>query len=159
MHIIERVLIVLTLLGSFLALSKVNGGIFLTTIAGLTLAFFYFAFGFWVLNNFKFKQLFQKAAYSEVGALNLVWGQAAGMFIYSVAVIGIIFKTTFKPGGDLFLTVGLASIAVELVIAGIAMAVKGGSIPRDHLIRAVFYGLVSIAFYYLVEPNALPAMH
>jgi len=150
MHKLERVSLVLFLVCATLSFLRVPTFALFATLVGLTLSSYYFIAGFGICNNIPFKRLFKKDTYSSIGVGNIVWGQLAGMWVYSICIIGILFAVTQKPGSHIFLLVSLLNFVVAIPLALIIFITKKSSIARDHLIRSIFFLLVCGALYLLV---------
>lgn len=150
MHKLERVLLALLTACVGFSLLKIPGSAFFTTVVGLTLSFYYFVGGFGICNNVPFKQIFKKKTISSLGALNIIWGQASGMFVYSMCAVAIVFAATNRPASHVFLTVAALNFVLALPIALGALVVQKSTIARDHVFRSIFFLLFLGALYYAV---------
>ena len=90
------------------------GGGLMVILFLLLLSMFYFFFGFVIFNNIRFREAFKRESYKGINAKNIVSGIFKG-WVFSIAVMGILFKIMSWPGANFNLILGLFGLAVLLI--------------------------------------------
>ena len=145
----------LTLLGIFiisiiLLLISLPGGSMLMILSLGTLSFFYFYFGFAILNGITLRNIFKKKCYSGISSMRIVGAIGVGISL-SMLNIGILFKLMSWPGSSFMLLVGLISISVFFAYSLIKIIINRSSFYANILFRTAFFG--SIGLLLLILPS------
>ena len=78
------------------------------------LAMLYYPFGFLLLNGISIGSVFKKESYKGKSALRIIGSAIAGV-IYSIGVIGFLFKIQFYPGASVILYAGSIGLLLVLI--------------------------------------------
>ncbi len=105
MKIIERVAIVIMLIGIFFRSRSWGGGSLLFVYSLLILIVFYFILSFAYFNSFKFKDLFSKTSYKRAGWKRIIAAFVTG-YLLAITLSGILYKVMHYRGGMKPLLIG-----------------------------------------------------
>jgi hypothetical protein len=125
-----------------------TGSAFLILLAFLSLASYYFVFGFAVFNSITFGGLFKNESYKEVNILRVVGAIVSGISI-STIVVGILFKLFSWPGANEEIVTGVIPGLVILVVGAFRYRKSKAKYYLEIFYRLTFYtgiGIISI-FY------------
>jgi hypothetical protein len=117
----ELIFATLSILALGLSLLSIPGFGFLSTMLLMTLAVFYFYFGFALFNEIRLRNIFQKDSYKNISPLRIIGAVGVG-FALSSTLIGIMFTFQNWTGAKINLGVGLVSLLIIVIIATIKYA-------------------------------------
>ena len=113
---IERILIVLFLVGILLRLFLIDGSALVLLFSLLLLSMFYFGFGFLVFNHLRIRAAFKNNVLQSIPKTKLLLGIVTGVNL-SMLCIGILFGLLHWPGYKLMLLLSIPPALVILIFA------------------------------------------
>jgi hypothetical protein len=115
---IEKILVVLVVLGVVMKLLSIEGGSFTMFIGLWGLICFYLIFTFFLLNNISFRRIFTKEPYVNISTARMIGAVGCGV-IFSSVCIGLLFMAFRYPGWEVQVIVPLIPLLIVLVISAI----------------------------------------
>ena len=140
---VEKVFVLLVLIGIVLRLMLVPRSAALMFLSSVALCLFYFYLGFALFNDIRLRSIFKKSSYDATNTMHILAGIASG-FALSAACVGIMFKFLSWPGSFFQLLLAIFACTIIFVISLIKM--KGSNIPfyKRILTRIVSFGSVCV---------------
>lgn len=115
MKVTEKILVVLCIIGAFLKINSVEGGLILSVVFFCLLAFLYLFFGFLFFNEIPLKSVFRKSAYGNTNWKKIIWSIFVGYSI-STTIIGILFVlANWNGAGIMFISGFSVALFVFLI--------------------------------------------
>jgi hypothetical protein len=148
MKIVEKVLIILAIVGYVLKLLLIPGGSMLFYYCLIILWWLYFLLVFAFFNGIRLTALFKKDSYKDIPMLHILGSVFAG-FALSVGVLGILFKLMTWPGAGINLFVGIIVCLTIIIIIAIRRKDKYKVYYNGLLIRLVAVTILCVALYFL----------
>ena len=137
----ELILVAVALFAIILRLSHIPGGSFLGIISITFLSMFYFYLSIGLLNGISFRGIFKKNSYVGISGLRIFGSIAAGI-VFSIFVIGILFKFMYWPGGATMILAGLIPLSVIVIISLIKVLMGKTAFYRGVLLRGLLFGVL-----------------
>jgi len=149
MKLIEKVLLVLYLIGIIMLIAKMRNYTFFifSSISGL--AVLYLFFGFAIYNGVKLNSSFKKESFSTIPMRNIFIAIVAGMF-NATLLIGYLFSLNYWPGGNYLFATGFFSTFLLLAIIYFDKQTKYTNLYANISLRMITFGFViamQIAIY------------
>ena len=132
-ELISGVLSVITVTGYLMGFPAFK---MLSALLMMILFLLYFFFGFALLNNIGFRNIFSKNSYNESAGRKIAGAIGSG-FILSMLVMGIMYKLFFWPGADIVIF-----SAVVTGITALAICVFLYSRTGSYHLRAIYRRLL-----------------
>ena len=155
---LEKILIVLSLIGIAMKLVPVAGGATITVFGILLLALLYILFGFALFNGIRFRDIFKKRAYTGVKTSHILMSAFCGICLFFL-LMGIMFKIQAWLGA----AIELFSSSVLTTILFIACLIWYLSSPQQFLknifYRAVPLLVIALALYVTPSEKLVHILH
>ena len=136
----EIILAILALIGILLSVLHIPGGNILTVLTMTILSMVYFCLSFALLNGLGFRGMIKNDNYKAISALRMVGAVLSGI-VFSIAIIGILFRWMMWPGAGAMLLVSIPGFLIMLIIVLIKYFTKKELFYRNMLIRIVIIGI------------------
>lgn len=144
----ELILVAIFILGLvFMAFCFPGDSLLMIIGAGL-LACLYTFFGFALLNDIRFRNIFKKESYKGISTMRMIGAIGAGLSL-AVALEGILFKLMFWPGAGLMIIDGIAFLVIILAIAAIRYFKSKAAFYPNVFKRSIIIGAVAVFLYIL----------
>lgn len=150
MKAIEKIILIIALLGAILKLHLITGGAVLLLLSMSTLSLFYYLFGVGLLNDFSFKETFTRSSYENQSSMRIIGTAVTGMAM-GVLVIGILFKLMFYPGSELNILFGLIIGLVIVLVAYSKYKEKDPVFFKKIFKRVMLVGGIALVFVLIPE--------
>ncbi len=142
MKVFEKILIIIFCIGLLLKIGGIPGGSVLCILMAMIASLFYMLFGAFLLNDVKFRQIFDKDAYTEIDTGKLIIGATTGFIGLSVLTLGILFKIQSYPGAQIMLIVGIGGGFITLIPTLITK-------KKWAIVRLVAYLIVALIIFFI----------
>ena len=142
----EIILAILALIGILLSVLHIPGGNILTVLTMTILSMVYFCLSFALLNGLGFRGMIKNDNYKAISALRMVGAVLSGI-VFSIAIIGILFRWMMWPGAGAMLLVSIPGFLIMLIIVLIKCFTKKELFYRNMLIRIVVIGIPLIILF------------
>ncbi|WP_179335324.1 hypothetical protein [Winogradskyella costae] len=126
----------------------------LITLLALLLSMLYFVFGFGLLNQIRFRNLFKKESYKDISILRIIGAMGTGL-VLSILSISILFKFQRWPYGNITLLIGLASVLPIVIVVIFKFFTHKNRFYRTLLIRLSIISTVGISFFFIKSETLL----
>lgn len=126
----------------------------LITFSCLFLSILYLVFGFALLNNIRFRNIFNQASYKGISILRILLTIVTG-FVLSTLVIYILFKFQQWPYGAIGLQITLIGLAFIICVVIIKYLVSKSKFYLNFLIRLFSIGVVGIVLLFISNERML----
>lgn len=143
---LEKILIVLSMIGIAMKLVPIDGSGMITMLAMLALSLLYALFGFSLFNDIRLRDIFKKRAYAGVRSSHIIVAILSGLCLFFLAT-GILFKVQYWPGASIELFGGLLFTVLILIVCLIWWLSKPTAFIRNIFYRAVPLLIIGIALY------------
>lgn len=150
MNLLEKLLIIATVIGVILKFSVIRGADELIFLALSLLACLYYLFSFLFFNRIPLRNIFKTAAYNAVSAWTIVTTAVGGLGL-SIVCIGSLFKLLILMGANQMLAIGLGITAVILAISVMRFLRKSDPTSKFILWRTGIAAIVALTL--LLTPN------
>lgn len=117
MKLLERICILLFVVGFAMKTMLLRGGNELVMIGLTLLSMVYFYLGFALFNGIGLKSIFKQSSYTGTGTGRILGAIAVGGFL-SITTIGLLFKLLILTGAREMLAIGVTGLAIALFAAG-----------------------------------------
>ncbi|MEM6516674.1 MAG: hypothetical protein AAF688_10865 [Bacteroidota bacterium] len=124
------------------------------TLSCLLLSLLYFRFGFAILNNVKFKNIFKKSSERKLSNLRVLGTVFTG-FLLSLLVIYMLFKFQRWPYGDYGLLVCLSGLSIIAVVCVVKFAINKDGFYKTLLLRLILIGTFGLILFLTSEEKLL----
>ncbi|MBL0742725.1 hypothetical protein [Chryseolinea lacunae] len=128
-----------------------SDGVFFLTMTAL--AIFYLIFGFFLVNNFTFTGIFNRAAYQSLSTLRIL-GSACVGFLLGPLVLSTIFLFFNYSGGMNLYFIGVGSTTPLLVISAVKYVLTKDVFYRDNIFRSAFWLAFPTVVLFITNPPA-----
>jgi hypothetical protein len=157
MKIVEKILAIGILTGLILKLSLISGGDTLILWSTLLLACLYYPLGFLFFNQIRLRHVFEKDAYKDVSALDVILAIVTGIGL-SIICVGALFKLLSLTGADQMLIVRLA---INVIIFSISMLLflKKRGITSKPIIWRTSIAMVIALILFLTSELSIVRLH
>lgn len=125
----------------------------LITLLTLLLSMLYVVFGFGLLNQIRFRNLFKKESYKDVSILRLLGAMVTGI-VLSILAISILFKFQRWPYGNIILLIGLVSLLPIITSVIFKFFAHKNRFYRTLLIRLSLVSVIAV-FFLFIKPETL----
>jgi hypothetical protein len=110
---LEKILVVLFVVGLAMNLLRLDGGGLLIVVSAALLSFLYWPLGFALLSGIRGRELLKKAPYQQRSALQFIMAGVLGLFL-ATAVIGTAYIALNWGIGGVFGSISLIGLMVTL---------------------------------------------
>jgi hypothetical protein len=115
LNFFEIGLFAFALLGILMRIFLIPGGGFIIGISLSTLAILYYPLGIFSLNAIPIHKVFKKQTYKELTATRII-GTVLGGIVFSILIVGIMFRMLIIPGDYFMLGTGLSAGLIFLIV-------------------------------------------
>lgn len=143
----ELIFVSLAIVAFGLSLFLVPGGNILLVLSAIGLLFLYFYLGFAILNGITFRKIFKKETYKNISSLR-IFGSVATGIIFSITILGVVFKYLIWPGGSIMLLISFVGMLIIFIVALIKNLKKPSKFYQNVLLRCAVYGGVACFFFF-----------
>ena len=126
-----------------LGFAQVPSAFPVTMLSVGVLAMLYYPFGLLLLNDISLTRVFKKESYQGISILRLIGSGVAGV-IFSINVIGFLFKVQFYPGATLMLETGSIGLVIVLAISGFKWMKGKNPFYLEMIKRTVIIGVIAL---------------
>ena len=149
MKVIEKVLIVMVVVGyilQFFSLPLENFTIFISLISS---AFFYFLFSFALFEHIGFGQIFKKEAYDSIKSYHAIYTVYCG-FALSVLLLGLMSSILHYEKSAIMLYLGVCLLGMVLIFTAIKFFQRRTTFYKAILVRAVIFAILFGLHFFIV---------
>ncbi len=118
------------------------------TFALTILSLLYFGFSFALLNDIPFRNIFKSGSFNGISSIRMIGTILTG-FVFSVLLIGILFKFQLWPFADTNLLIGIIGIAILVIITFIKLLTSKDKFYYRLLVRTLLIGIIGLFLYSL----------
>ncbi len=167
---IEPLLAALVVIGLLMKFFLVPGGTEIMVISLIVLACMYYPVGFFYFNSIGISKIFKRESYSGLSVFQGM-GAFVGGLIFSILLVGILFKLIQLPGSRPMLITGLVAggpFLLIIIIVKYFFSTRESSFYRNMIIRSIVIvgisgilyvtpGLVLVKIFYRSHPDYIQA--
>lgn len=154
MRLFEKIAVVIFLLGVAFRFFDIPGGGILATLAAVSLAVYYFLFGFLLFNGILLKKIFKKEVYADTNALKIILAVLAG-YIIACGVCAVAFTIMRWPGEHIMRNICLYLCGVITISSLFVWLTSGTPFARRTFYRAAVVVFLLLFFRYVVRLQPL----
>jgi len=144
MKTLEKVIGLVIIISLIMKLTLIPGGSILAVISLTTLACIYYPLGFAFFNKIRLRKIFKRDSYKGLTKFRIIGAIGIGMGLAAIC-IGILFKFQHWPGADTYLSSGLVTTLIILIVAMIRF-IKS----KDNFYKRIFKRIAIIGGFGLI---------
>lgn len=144
MKILEKVLVLLCIVGVVLKTFSIDGGAILSAVSFLMLSFFYLFLSFLFFNGIPLMSMFTKIAYKTTNGKKIIWSIFIG-YAFTTILMGLLFVLMQWEGAKFMFTNGFLLVIVIALLSIVGYLIYRSRFQFQILIRTLI--LLSIYLF------------
>lgn len=146
---VEKVLVIIFLIGIIFKAFSIVGGNILVFLSLFSLSIFYFFFTFPLLNNLNFNQVFKKKSYDTITSLRTLYSIFCSFAFYSF-IIGMLFRIFNWENAVLIFWFGVVFLAICFTISLVKYFQNHSIFYKSVLMRIALF-IIFYILYFLID--------